>query len=107
MRSRLGFAGTGAIAGQATIVQAILLAQLILRVKAILIVQTILVSLARLIGARLRRCGDGHDQCDDDEQKQQLFQRFLPFCCRGAMLSGRAPDCAPVLFCHRDAELAR
>jgi len=69
-RSRLGFAETGASARLAAIVQPILIAQLVLRVEAIPIVQTILVLLASLIGGRQRRCGDGHDQCDDDEQKQ-------------------------------------
>ena len=106
-RSKLEFAGTGAGARLAAIMQAILLAQLILRVEAILIMRTILVLLASLIGGCQRRCGDGHDQCDDDEQKQQLFHRFLPFCDGGGNVIGRAPDCAPSLFCYRDAEPAR
>lgn len=54
-RFRLGFAGTGAGARLAAIVQPILIAQLILRVEAIPIVQTILVLLARLIGGRQRQ----------------------------------------------------
>jgi hypothetical protein len=90
MRSMLRFAGTGASARQAAIAQMILVAQLILFVEAILIEQTILVSLARLIGACQRRRGDGHDQCDDNEQKQQLFHRFLPFCYSGGGVIGRA-----------------
>ena len=106
-RSKLGFAGASAGARLAAIVQAILIAQLILRVETILIVQTILVLLARLIGGRQRRSGDGHDQCYDDEQKQQLFHRFLPFCDSGGRCyRASARLCPQSLFCIRDAEPA-
>ena len=54
--------------------ETILLAQLILRLEAILVLLT------SLIGACQRRCRDGHDQSDDDEQKRQLFHGFFPFC---------------------------
>jgi len=84
--------------------QVILLAQLILRVEAVLIMQTILVLLASLIGGRQRWSGDGHNQCNDDEQKQQLFHEFLPFCdSGGAMLSGERQTVPQSLFCIRDA----
>ena len=94
-RSKLGFAGASAGARLAAIVQPILIAQLILRIEAIPIVQTILVLLASQIGGRQRRSGYGHDQCYDDEQKQRLFHRFLPFCYSEGDVIGQAPDCAP------------
>jgi hypothetical protein len=78
--------------------ETILLAQLILRLETPPILQTILVLLTSLIGGRQRRCRDGHDQCYDDEQKQQLFHGFLPFCCGGGMLSGERQMVSPSLL---------
>ncbi len=86
--------------------QAVLLAQLILRVEAILIVQTNLILLASLIGRRQRGSGNGHDERNDEEQKYQLFHRFIPFCDSGAVLSGERRIVPQTWFCLRDAKPA-
>jgi hypothetical protein len=87
--------------------QAVLLVQLILCVKAILIVQTILILLASLVGRRQCGSGNSHHQSYDNEQKQQLFHQFLPFCDSGAELSGERQTVPQTSFCFRDAEPAR